>query len=299
MIDKENIKAKDINGQENRMICNIVLLLFGLAYFIYCNITYVELPYLTWFDQIPIADLYYSGRLQVHDLFSKYGEHGMLANNIIYLINVIFFHGTSLFDVYLNDLNVFISGVILAYGTIKTLKYRKDAIFWVIAESIFMFSFIQGTSGAMETQVRLGFLLFLIAMLMVDRELQKDNCSKLHFAGTVLLIALSINVFGTLYSFAGVPCVWAIVLFLYLKNKKIDKRNVIIAGVYLVTIPAYLKEYGGLGGASDRLNVGSFLSIFLHPIERMKGIFAWYANGVLGWAYHESSTYKVYAFLAL
>lgn len=293
----DNKELLNNNISINKKICYLILLFFSLVYVLYCNFTYVELPYQTWFDQISIAELYYSGKLQLKDLFSKFGEHGMLANNIIYLINVLFFHGTSFFDVYLNDLNVIISGGILTFAVIKTLEPRKDIAFWITVESIFMFSLIQGSSGAMETQVRLGILFFLLAMLAVDRELQEDKCSKWHFIGTVVLIVLSINVFGTLYSFAGVPCVWAIVFFLYLKNKRLTVRNIIISSVYLLTIPTYLIEYGGLGGGSDKLSLNSFLLVFSHPIEAMKGVFAWYANGILGWAYHESNSYQVNIFL--
>ncbi len=285
-------------SSKNRKVCYILASLFGVVYIIYCKVTFVELPHMTWFDQIPLADLYYSGKLQISDLFSRYGEHGMLANNLIYLVNVIFFHGTTLFDVYLNDFNVMVSGGLLIYSTIKTLEPRRSMIFWVMVESVFMFSFFQASSGAMETQVRLGLLFFLLAMLMVDQELGENECSKLHFAVTEILIVLSINVFGTLYSFAGVPCVWAIIIFLFFKNRKWGKRSIIIASTYLATIPIYLIEYGDFLRGESGIGA-SLLSVFLHPIELMKGVFAWYANGVLGWAFHESSIYRATFFLAV
>lgn len=292
---------KDISEKRIKIACCAVWLLFSLAYIIYCNRVYIELPYLSWFKQIPLADLYYLGELRISDLFSGYVEHGMLANNIIYLINVVLFHGTALFDVYLNDINVIICGGLLAYGTVKILEFKPSTIFWVAAESVFMFSFIQGSSGGMETQVRLGLLFFLLAMWMVDRELKDTtHCSQLHFCGTLCMIILSINVFGTLYSFAGVPCVWAIILFLQWKDgRKVNRNRILIAIVYLLTIPIYLMEYGGIGGASDKLNAGKFLSAFIHPVEAVKGLFAWYANGILGWAYHESVDYKASVFLTV
>lgn len=289
------------NRKESKVIntaCYAALLLFALTYITYCSLTYVELPYSTWFDQMPLADLYYTGKMRVHDLFSRYYEHGMLANNIIYLINIILFHGITLFDIYLNSLNVIIAGWVLAYSTMKIMDSRKDIIFWLIAEFIFMFSLFQGSAGGMDTQVRMGLLFFILTMVMVDRELCQDNCSRLHFFSTICMIVLSINVFGTLYSFAGVPCVWIIVLYKRVAIGKVKRRHIIISLVYLLTIPVYLIEYGGLGGTPGNLGVGRSLSNF-YPIEIIKGLAAWYANGVLGWSFHESHVYREAMFLAV
>ena len=70
-----------------------ILLLASFAYIWYCNAVMTEVPHLSWFDQLPIADAWFQGRLTWKDLISSYhsGEHGMFANHVLYLLNVIWF----------------------------------------------------------------------------------------------------------------------------------------------------------------------------------------------------------------
>lgn len=290
------------NNREKKIgwIFLCILFLFSLYYIIYSNVRMIELPHLTWFDQMELAELYFEGDLELYDLFSTYGEHGMLANNIIFLINIALFHGTTMFDVVINDINVIVCASILMSYTLKTLKKRNNIVVFLIMEGIFLFSSTQASSGAMETQVRLGLLFFLIAMLAVDRELRnKEIKVKGLVLGTVLIL-LSINVFGTLYSFAGVPLIWGICLFYFIKREKSvnHRKNALISGLYFLTIPLYLVEYRLLwNGTLSQMGTENGTSFNL--VEIIKCLFAWCANGVLGWAYHESLDYKSITFLVV
>lgn len=289
------IKVKNIN---KKIVYILIFLLFSAYYIGYCNIRMVELPHMTWFDQMALAENYFENRLEIQDLFSTYGEHGMLANNILFLINVTFFHGTTMFDVVINDLNVIICSVILMLLTLKTLGER-GSIFWVIIEAVFLFSSTQASSGAMETQVRLGILFFLIAMLFVDKEIRNKEVKMLSVVVACLMIILSINVFGTLYSFAGVPLVWAITCFYIIERDKSvnNKKNILISIVYFLTIPIYILEYSLLrnNGLSQMSDTNGMYDL----VEVIKSLCAWCANGVLGWAYHESIDYNTNTFLVI
>jgi hypothetical protein len=276
-----------------------ILLLASFAYIWYCNAVMTEVPHLSWFDQLPIADAWFQGRLTWKDLISSYhsGEHGMFANHVLYLLNVIWFQGCTKFDVYLNDLNVVVTGAICMVLSYRMLKQMKSCLFYLAAEALFLFSFVQGSSGAMETQVRLGILSFLITMIFVDRELREcATQSRKHLYAALLLIALSILVFGTLYSFAGVPLVWLLVLITYRRDSKGQKRKLAVAAVYALSVPVYLAEYRIFGFMQDAVqeragvmqNLGYALA---HPVNTLKCLLAWYANGVMGWAYHESGKY--------
>lgn len=276
-----------------------ILLLAAAAYIWYCNATMTEVPHLSWFDQLPIADAWFQSRLTWRDLIASYhgGEHGMFANHVLYLINVIFFQGSTKFDVYLNDLNVIVTGAICMACSYRMLKHSKSCLFYLAAEALFLFSFVQGSSGAMETQVRLGMLSFLVTMVFVDRELRDGAAqSRKHLYVTLLLAASSILVFGTLYSFAGVPLVWLLVLLAYSRHREGQKRKLAIAAVYALSVPGYLLEYRIFGFMQDAVqeragvlqNLGYALS---HPVNTLKCLLAWYANGVMGWAYHESGQY--------
>lgn len=274
-----------------------------MFYIWYCVTSMIELPHMTWFDQIPLVDLFYTGKMQISDLFSKYGEHGMLANNILWLANVVLFKGSTLFDVWLNIANVVLLGIIIAKCTCCSIGEKKYHFLWIAAEAIFLFCCMQGSSGAMETQVRLGLLFSVITFIYINDEIQEEGIkNKIHFSITILLMILSVNVFGTLYSFAGVPLVWLILAWKMFKNRKIIKKYVAFIATYLLTIVLYIAEYqlyDIMDNGSDKSMLNNLLHMFAHPIETLKCFFSWCANGVLGWPVHESKIYTPTLWLAV
>lgn len=267
----------------------IVSLVGTVIYSIYCARIMIELPFLAWFEVLKPVRKLCSGNLHFVDLFSRYGEHGLFGYNLLLLMNVKLFHFTTLFDVVINDIAVFICGFLIIHAVLTTLNNTKTWIKWIAAilVAIPMFYFFQGSSQDMETQVRLGILFFLIAMYFVDRIFRNTECSKRFFIGTIIAILLSINIFGTMYSFAGVPCVWLITLYILIKGKKINRNNSIVSIVYVATIPLYLAEYrislSYLRGKSSGKSFGI--------IDFIKSMSAWCANGFTGWAFHESEAY--------
>lgn len=276
-----------------------IIIGFSIYYIWYCNSRMVELPHLTWFDQLPLAELLFEGELKISDLFARYCEHGMLGNNILFLFNLCFFNGSTFFDVYINDINVIICGIIIMTYTYITLGEDKNKVIWVIIEGIFLFGSMQGSSGAMETQVRLGILFFLFSMILVDKEFHDDENNLKHLFLTGIVIIASINVFGTLYSFAGIPLIWLISVVNILK-KKYAKKSIVISTVYTITIPMYIYQYKLLeSNGLSSLGNNSLLNVLQHPVQLIKSLLAWHANGVLGWAYHENADYNESLYLAV
>lgn len=296
--------------QKKRMIKieHIILIIFSISYVVYCSNIMIELPYLTWLDQVPLIDKWFSGTITIKDLVSKYGEHGMFAYNILWIINATFFHGSTLFDVWINDIIVFLCAFLLVNETKRFLE-TKWLYFAITGELLFLCSFIQGSSGAMETQVRLGILFFVLTMCYIEKDLREpDKCSTQKLIKDCILIVLSINVFGTLYSFAGVPLIWCICLFNFFKREKhISRTEVVISATYVVTIPLYIIEYDltSLWSGNSSQNATGMLTNFINCIFQIKNtikcIFSWNANGVLGWAFHEKENYssKQWLFIGL
>jgi len=164
--------------KEKKKIVLGIFALFGVIYILYCKYMMIELFYLTWLDQIPLADLFFSGKLKITDLFTRYGENGLFMNSCLYIANICFFHGITRFDVVINDINVIICCGIITWKTYKLVDGKKGIIA-IIIECLVMFNLAQGSSGGMETQVRLGILSFLLTMLMVDEEFENIKCSRL------------------------------------------------------------------------------------------------------------------------
>ena len=99
-----------------------IVALFSLLYVIFCNYLMIELPHLTWFDQFHLIEKYYNKSISYKDFFTTYGEHGLFGYNIIFLLNVIVLKLSTMFDVYMNDLNVFIVGSLSIYILLKQKK---------------------------------------------------------------------------------------------------------------------------------------------------------------------------------
>lgn len=293
--------------QKKLWLCLCIFALAASAYVWYCSRMMVEVPHLSWLDQIPLAELFYQGRLGFADLCSRYGEHGLLGSNLLYLLNVALFHGMTGFDVVVNDGIVILTGAVVVYMTYAMLKDTAVCLGCIFGEVLFLFGFAQGSSGGMETQVRLGLLFFLLAMVFVDRQLQGWEASGTGISGsrqvwlTVLMIFLSINVFGTLYSFAGVPFVWLVILVdtavRRRKGCQADGKKLLTGAVYMAATALYVVQYrlAGYMQYEIRQEQGVWQQLsyaLLHPVQTVLCLFSWYANGLLGWAYHESVRYS-------
>lgn len=286
-----------------------ILLLLGTIFYVwYCQSTMIELPHLTWFDQFPIVKDYFAGELSWDTFCTRYGEHGMLGYNFLFLFNVAFFHMTTFFDVILNDLNVAICGGLFLYAFLKAMQQRKNSLVvslcGAVAITIFNFGCMQGSSGAMETQVRLGILFFVIAALMIDHLLRQQKCTRIYLGMTIGIIFISLNFFGTLYSFAAAPTIFIVCLVLAIqKENPIRARAISINVAYVIGTILYIFEYNLF--ASSSLQSGGVLNtlwmILTHPVDTLLSVFSYAASSVLGygtWTDHRisDSTYLIIGF---
>lgn len=165
---------------------------FAIFYIGCCSYYMIELPHMTWFDQIPLIDKFYSHTLNFRDLMSTYGEHGMFGTNILFLLNTILFKMSTLFDVYLNDLNVLIVAVICVYAIRNTWGKPRSLGYYitVLGVCFFAFNILQESSGAMETQVRLGLLFCVLIVFYIDSLLHSNKIGPRKLAITYIFSGL-------------------------------------------------------------------------------------------------------------
>lgn len=279
-----------------------IISLASILYCAYCNWIMTELPHLSWFDFMPLVDKYFGNSLQLKDMFSRYGEHGLFGYNILLLINADMFKLTTFFDVYVNDIVVIVTGIVFAVilGRLveqKTMTYLSGIIMIIMVQ----FTTIQKSSGAMETQVRLGVFFFLVASIIVDRIFYENELRLRKLISAMILIVLSINVFGTFYSFAGLPMICIICAIIFWKNKK--RRDIVaIILTYVVATLVYILEYGileGSGAVDAKDSLYNVLNIFVHPIVTMKSLFVYNATGIFGSAIFLDGKYSSDIYLIL
>jgi len=282
----------------------LCLTIFSLGYVVFCNYLMIELPHMSWFEQMPLVSSYYESTLTFSKLSNSYSEHGMLGYNILFLLNVIVFKLTTFFDVYINDINVTIVGFISIYYCRKYSKDTKSIMYkvCVILISLFAFNFMQLSSGAMETQVRLGVLFFVISTIMINKILTQDISLKF-LISTTLIIFVSINIFGTLYSFAAIPILFIITLISYIKYKKVSQKNIIILSTYLICIVIYFIQYSLIGKGEMKSGTLSDLifQLLKHPKYFVEGMLAYNASTILGYPVYVDKilSNNIYLFIGL
>lgn len=259
-----------------------VFWLFYTCFYIYlCG---REMPMETLFDQFSLIEKLFSNTLTFKDLLVPYSEHGMLASNLIFLFNVRYLHLFAQLDIYINCINVALTCAILIHNIRKSFNGEHTVRYYiaVILCAFFMTTILQESARSMFTQVKLGFLSGIIAMHMCNRVLQEKK-SWIYLLGTAAVIFLSINFFGTLYSFAFVPALFLALLIRAIKNKRIGREEWVIGGTYAVSCCLYLFEYGFLsGGQAISVALDKTTSSF-SVINAVKGLFAYAGNMLLGY----------------
>lgn len=266
----------------------ILFLTIGSIFFIqFCNSFMIELPHLAWFSQFLLLEPFFNGNLDIITLLSvKCGTHGLLGYNLLFLLNTVCCKMTTFFDVYLNDIIVLIIGIVSVYNLRKiALKRNCTYLFSLFLLCITAFSAIQLSSGTMETQVRLGILFFAIAAIYIDKILI-NKYEKKDLILTPLLILISINFFGTAYSFASLPVIFLICFIFFIKNKKLDMPRLSIIFSYFFATILYFIQYFYLTGGFERGKEKSFLACFFeiltHPLEVFRAICGYNASGLIG-----------------
>ncbi|MBA4686414.1 MAG: hypothetical protein H2184_04610 [Candidatus Galacturonibacter soehngenii] len=274
----------------------VIISIASIIYCLYCNWIMTELPHLAWFDFMPLIDKYYTKTLFAGDLFSRYGEHGMFGYNVLLLINTELFRMTTFFDVYLNDFCVIVSGILVIFLFRKIVDNSKISYkIGVILIALFHFSTIQKSSGAMETQVRLGIFFFLLSSILVDRIFISTKSDYKKVAMACFFIIISINVFGTFYNFAGLPMIFIIGFIIFVTNKKKYSMLVPILATYALTTLVYIYEYKILAqtGVDSAGALDGIINLFTQPIMVTKSLIAYNANGLFGASVFLSNKYPV------
>ena len=213
----------------------------------------------------------------------------MFGYNLLYLINVKYFSLTTKFDVILNDVFVFLSFFICAIFFVKSEKRNiKKMIIPLFCMSLFSFSIIQGSSGAMETQVRIGMSLSPIYAAILSYIYNKED--RMNWKNILLIVVISIiyiNIFGTLYSFAIIPFMFIAIIYAFIARDKHKFNYIFPFIVIILCCLLYMYEYGVF--LFDKSNPGQTGGVFEGVILLFKNIgetflswFSYNAGGVFG-----------------
>jgi hypothetical protein len=167
---------------------------------------------------------------------------------LLLLANVKFFHLNVFFDIYLNALIVTGVGLVVGWGYHRT--ETREAGRWAVPllflpVAFALFSVTQQSSGAMETQVRLGTIFYFWAAFWIDRNLlSAATPPKLGaMVSGVIFIALAVLVFGTLYSFAGFPALVLLCIYAALIRPHVRTYAIVMGVTLVAAVPAYIGFY--------------------------------------------------------
>lgn len=276
-------------GSKWEFLCLLCGALFYLAYVLYMHI---EAPIETYMSKLYLVEPFYTGNLTPELLLIPYSGQGMLAVNLYFLFNLKMFHFSILAESLMNAILVFAVGWIsLIYYTKKiNREYNKKSFYYYIATLImtmFLFTNMQQGGGGMSLQVRFGLVAFIVCTVMIDRCFFDKADNNRYFVMTLIAIFLSFCLFGTLYSYAGVPAVFLVILIITIQKKKFSAKSAIMCAVYMLSGYLYLIEYGliaqGAGGsiASSGL-MDKIINIFINVKRVAKAFLHWTGSVLLG-----------------
>jgi hypothetical protein len=218
-------------------------------------------------------------------LLTTYGEHGMFGYNIIFLLNVIVFNMSLAFDIWLNALLVLISGFVFLFEIKKSLESHNGLFykFIVLIWAFISFGLMQGSSSAMDTQVRLGLFFFILQAYMVSKALLQPVSTK-YLCALAFVTFLSINIFGTMYSFGGIGGILLITAIAVIAKKKLAKAHVIIAVSNIICAVLYFVQYSAYGKGTATVGVvgNAAFSIINELGVFAKGLLVYNGSVVLG-----------------
>lgn len=278
----DGIAAANLKIRPQKFDMWVFCILFA-AYCGFCLYLMSEVPYLTWFDFTPIAEKFAAGTLGFSDLLWAYGEHGMLGYSLLFLLNVAVFNMSVFFDVWLNNICVLFVALCCYWFIRRTVDegplYRPA----ILLLALVSFNFMQLTSGAMETQVRLGAALFIPVAWMSGEAILFQKSPR-YLAAVVGLTFLNINVFGTMYSFAGIGACMLAAAVVMVCRKKVQRGPLVVLVCNIAFTALYLVEYGtfGRGGMKGSVLGPALGTVFTSPFETAKAFIAYLGSTVLG-----------------
>jgi len=230
-MDKNNkitkTKLQDLFIANKNKIYSLIIFILGCIFYIsYVVYLYWEIPFSdTMFDFLYLLDKFKTKTLSFNDFRFKYGEHGMLGYDILYLLNSLIFHLSMRFDIIVNTIMVIICGIITSVIYHRIIKIRKGFFYFgYVLVILAMFSPLQGSATGMSIQVRLGVTFAFLALGYSEKIYR--NVSQSLKAKTLLyiLIILSYFICGTFYTFSWI----AAITFVYLIKMVYGKVNNIL-----------------------------------------------------------------------
>lgn len=268
----------------------LIMIIFTIYYFLYIQATTVNVIWQAWFFQIPAIEKFLNGTLVLHDLVNNFGEHGMLGYNLIILVNVAIFKLNTFFDAYLILTLIVLSTIILYLAFRKSiinlncndLKFNSLILFVI---SFLMFSVSQQIGGGMDTQVRLGIFTFMWTTYLIDI-LFFEYKTNYFIALTIIMIFISLDIFGTAYSFAWIPSLLFIGFINYfVMRRKINFKIFLLILVSLFSATSIYFNMYLLKGVGNTNHIGIFsgiISALFHPLTSVKFVLAFLSSSTLG-----------------
>ncbi len=225
-----------------------ILLVFGIYFGIYVTVSGANVAYLAWFAHVPMIEKYFAGTWTWRDAIERYGEHGLFGYNLLLIANLKYFRLNVFFDIYLNALVVTSVGILVAvkYYRTEILRVRHAlAVLLFVPIAFSLFSVCQQSSGAMETQVRLGTLFFIIAAYWIDNSLLNTGSGTGIYAMLfgAFLIGVAVLVFGTLYTFAGFPGIVLLCVYAAFTRKEVRLYAAFVLATLALSVVLYIRFY--------------------------------------------------------
>ena len=136
---------------------------------------------------VPLFDKWFSGTLQVSDLWSQHNAHRPFFPNIAYIILGVLTEYNNVAEMYLIQACFFVTLVVLLLAFIDNIRFRPSWLFLFVPVALLIFSLRQYKNMLNGYQINFAFteMFGILALFLLYLLVRRESFRKLAFAGAL------------------------------------------------------------------------------------------------------------------
>lgn len=237
--DIEGNEKKNIDSFKMRYVAILMILVAFLFYIFYIHRSAGNIVYMDQLRILDIVDKYFSGNLKAMDLWAPYLQHRIFGYRLIFLVNAIFFHLNTFFEMYLGAVMLCVICIFIYLEYEKSFyKYcldkKKMLIFFIITCIVFGLQKWEVIVLSMGVNMYIQIILDMAIFSVLNNILTKGESLAFLLVKLSIFILLFIMFFSGAYYYA---CLGSVIVILFMNiylNKEERKKSIFL--IYIVGV---------------------------------------------------------------
>ncbi len=224
---------------------SVAAVLGSISFFLYVQLSTTDIIFQTQFVNLFLLERWEEGEIGFGGLFTRFGEHGMLGYNLLFILNARLFRLTSFFDYYLSAFFIIVSAIVILKFYLDKFSASHSVFFYaaLITLAVVLFSPAQKFGSGMDIQVRGGLASQIIFVYWLSAKLGAREVTLLDYIVAGLATLCCFFIFGTFYGLAWYPAFF-LIIYLGFKFSSVPKFWSFLALCLIASFGLYVIVYG-------------------------------------------------------